>query len=85
LGKKAMPAYNIIKNGEGFWLPMIVTLPGLQPQDIGDKRCAISGILARFGINPLEVIVSVNGRVVPEDAMVSGSDRIRIIRIAHGG
>lgn len=64
---------------------MIVTLPDLRAEDIGNERCEVSRILARFDINPLEVIVAVNGRVVPEDAVVSGSDRIRIIRITHGG
>jgi sulfur carrier protein ThiS len=31
------------------------------------------------------VIVSKNGRLVPEDEIVSGDDEIRIIRVAHGG
>ncbi len=64
---------------------MIVILPDGSSQDIGKGRCTIDGILARFGINPQEVIVSVDGRIVPEDTVVHGKDRIRIIRIAHGG
>jgi len=38
-----------------------------------------------LGINPIEVIVSVNGKLVPEDVIVSGNDEIRIVRVAHGG
>ena len=38
---------------------------------------------ARF--NPLEVIVSRNGTLVPEQAVIGGEDEIRVIRIAHGG
>ncbi len=64
---------------------MIVTLPDSGDVDIGDTRCTIVEILARFCISPQDVMVSVNGTVVPEDSVVSGNDRIRIIRIAHGG
>jgi sulfur carrier protein len=46
---------------------------------------SISQILDRRKINPSEVIVSRNGKLVPEDAVVGGEDEIRIIRIAHGG
>lgn len=64
---------------------MKVTLPDKTTLDIGDVQCTVEEILSRSGINPLEVIVSVNGTVVPEDATVGGADCIRIIRIAHGG
>lgn len=47
--------------------------------------CTIGELLSRFGINPLEVVVSVNGRIAPEDAIAGGDDQVRIIRIAHGG
>ena len=50
----------------------------------GEPAC-ISRILDRLGINPSEVIVSRNGKLVPEDAVANGDDEIRIIRIAHGG
>ncbi len=45
----------------------------------------VEQVLVGLGINPIEVIVSRNGRLVPDDAVVSGDDEIRIIRIAHGG
>ena len=64
---------------------MIVTLPDKSSQRIRKSTCSVSEILHRFEINPLEVIVSVNGKVVPEDALVTAGDRIRIIPIAHGG
>lgn len=64
---------------------MIVTLPDSGPHDIGEETRTIEEILIRFSLCPLEVIVSVNGRVVPEDATAGGDDRVRIIRIAHGG
>ena len=38
-----------------------------------------------MGINPLEVIVARNGKMISEDTVVQADDEIRIIRIAHGG
>jgi sulfur carrier protein ThiS len=45
----------------------------------------VEQILTEQGINPLEVIVSRNGRLVPEDTVVEADDEILITRIAHGG
>jgi sulfur carrier protein len=45
----------------------------------------VEQILTEQGINPLDVIVSRNGRLVPEDTVVEADDEIRITRIAHGG
>lgn len=42
-------------------------------------------ILLELGINPLEVIVIRNKKIIPEDMVVEADDEIRIIRIAHGG
>jgi sulfur carrier protein ThiS len=49
------------------------------------ESLSISHILDRLRINPSEVIVSRNGKLVPEDAVAGDDDVIRIIRIAHGG
>ena len=45
----------------------------------------VEQILAEQGINPLEVIVSRNGKLIPEDTIVGADDEIRVTRIAHGG
>jgi sulfur carrier protein len=45
----------------------------------------VGALLHEIGANPLEVIVSRNGKLVPEEAAIGGDDEIRIIRIAHGG
>jgi sulfur carrier protein ThiS len=45
----------------------------------------VAQILLEQGINPLEVIVTRNGKLLPEDTIIQGSDEVRIIRIAHGG
>ncbi len=64
---------------------MNVQLPDSSVRKILKEPCTIDELLTGLGINPLEVLVSVNGRVAPEDTLVTNNDTIRIIRIAHGG
>ncbi len=45
----------------------------------------VEQILLEHGINPLEVIVSRNGKLLSEDTVIQTRDEVRIIRIAHGG
>jgi len=45
----------------------------------------VEQVLLELGINPLEVIVARNGKMISEDTVVQADDEIRIIRIAHGG
>ncbi|MCX6690266.1 MAG: MoaD/ThiS family protein [Methanoregula sp.] len=64
---------------------MNIILPDNSGRTIDPTPSTIEHVLMELGINPIEVIVSVNGRLVPEDAIVSGDDEIRIVRVAHGG
>ncbi|MEI8330253.1 MAG: MoaD/ThiS family protein [Methanomicrobiales archaeon] len=64
---------------------MKIILPDSTIQEIPGSPASVLEILNRRGINPAEVIVSRNGKLVPEDAVARGDDEIRIIRIAHGG
>ncbi|MFA6226127.1 MAG: MoaD/ThiS family protein [Methanoregula sp.] len=64
---------------------MKIIFPDSTIETMAGEPVSISQILDRRGINPSEVIVSRNGKLVPEDAVASGDDEIRIIRIAHGG
>jgi sulfur carrier protein len=45
----------------------------------------VEQILLEQGINPLEVLVSRNGKMLSEDTIILPDDEVRIIRIAHGG
>jgi sulfur carrier protein len=45
----------------------------------------VSQVLLSLGVNPVEVIVSRDGRVIPEDTLLGPDDAIRIIRVSHGG
>ena len=65
-----------------FHQTMKVILPDQGVRVMEDSPGAL---LHGIGINPLEVIVSRNGKLVPEQAAIGGDDEIRIIRIAHGG
>jgi sulfur carrier protein len=42
-------------------------------------------VLLALDENPAGVIVSRNGRVIPEDSLLGGDDEIRVIRVSHGG
>lgn len=45
----------------------------------------IEDILKDLKINPVEVIVARNGRVVSELDRVEEGDELKIIRVVHGG
>ena len=64
---------------------MNIILPDNSGRTIAPAPSTIEQVLVEFDINPIDVIVSVNGRLVPEDTIVSGNDLIRIIKVAHGG
>ncbi|MCW7073160.1 MAG: MoaD/ThiS family protein [Methanophagales archaeon] len=49
------------------------------------KSDTYEALLARLGINPVEVLVLSNGRPVPEDEKVASEAEIEIIRIVSGG
>lgn len=45
----------------------------------------VEQILLELGVNPLDVIVSRNGKLIPGDTVIEADDEIRITRVAHGG
>jgi sulfur carrier protein len=64
---------------------MKLILPDRSSRDIDPAPATVEAILHKEGINPLEVMVSRDGKLITEDTLVSGDDEIRIIRISHGG
>jgi sulfur carrier protein len=64
---------------------MKLILPDRSTRVIDPAPATVEAILQREGINPLEVLVSRDGKLIPEDTLVSGDDEIRIMRISHGG
>jgi sulfur carrier protein ThiS len=64
---------------------MKLILPDQKTITIDRVPAPLEKVLLEMGINPLEVIVARNGKMIPEDTVVQADDEIRIIRIAHGG
>jgi len=64
---------------------MKLILPDQKTIDIDRVPAPVEKVLVEMGINPLEVIVARNGKMISEDTVVLEDDEIRIIRIAHGG
>jgi sulfur carrier protein ThiS len=64
---------------------MKLIFPDPKTIDIDRVPAPVEKVLLELGINPLEVIVVRNGKMISEDTVVQADDEIRIIRIAHGG
>lgn len=64
---------------------MNIILPDRSTREMGAGPVTVEALLSDLGFDPIEVIVSRNGTLVTEDAVVANDDEIRIIRIAHGG
>ena len=64
---------------------MNLILPDRSTRVIDPAPATVEAILQREGINPLEVMVSRDGKLITEETLVGGDDELRIIRISHGG
>jgi len=64
---------------------MQIALPDGSRREIAEEKATIMCILKALGINPEEVIVAKNGRIVSEDETAEGCDELKIVRFVHGG
>ena len=64
---------------------MNLILPDRNTRVIDPAPATVEAILKKEGINPLEVMVVRDGKLITEDTLVGGDDELRIIRISHGG
>lgn len=64
---------------------MNLILPDRSIRVIESPPATVEAILLQEGINPLEVMVSREGKLLTEDTLLGSKDEIRIIRISHGG
>jgi len=62
-----------------------IILPDKSCRDRNSGPVTVESLLRELGLNPVEVLVSKNGTLVVEDAIVDNADEIRIFRITHGG
>ena len=64
---------------------MLITMPDGSRKEISGNEIRIEDILKQLGINPEEVIVARNGKIVPEEETAGYSDELKIVRFVHGG
>jgi sulfur carrier protein len=64
---------------------MLITMPDGSRREIAGDKVRIEDILKQLGINPEEVIVAKNGKIVPEEETAGGCDELKIVRFVHGG
>jgi sulfur carrier protein len=64
---------------------MKLILPDGSARFTDPAPATVEVVLQREGINPLEVMVSRDGKLITEDTLAGGDDELRIIRISHGG
>jgi sulfur carrier protein len=64
---------------------MQIALPDGSQKEIAESGSRIEDILKQLGINPVEVIVAKNGRIVSEEETAEGGDELKIVRVVHGG
>jgi len=64
---------------------MRIIMPDKSYKELHISETIIEDILKDLKINPVEVIVARNGKVVSELDKAGNDDEIKIIKIVHGG
>jgi sulfur carrier protein ThiS len=64
---------------------MTIVMPDGGMREIEAQSTPIEDILMMLGVNPVEVIVAKNGRIVSECEKADPGDSLKIVRIVHGG
>ncbi len=64
---------------------MKLIMPDKSARDLKIEEEIIENLLRELGLNPVELIVAKNGRIVAEGDLVGSEDELRIIKVVHGG
>lgn len=64
---------------------IIVSMGGKKRRVKVNKAVTISQFLEEIGINPVTVLVKINGNIVPDDMKLKQGDPLEIIRIVSRG
>ena len=64
---------------------MRILLPDKSVKIVDGEKVTVESLLLSLGMRPNEVMVTLGGRLVPEDTVVGGDDELKIIRVSHGG
>jgi sulfur carrier protein len=62
-----------------------IVLPDGSRKELIAQNTTIEDVLKRLGINPVEVIVAKNGRIVSEEETAGDGDELKIVMVVHGG
>ena len=62
-----------------------IILPDGSRNEMLVEDTTIEDVLRRLGINPVEVIVAKNGKIVSEEETADSKDELKIVRVVHGG
>jgi len=62
-----------------------IILPDGSRKEIALVDTTVEDVLRRLGINPVEVIVAKNGKIVSEEETVDPEDELKIVMVVHGG
>lgn len=64
---------------------MKLILPDETEVTVGKPIKSLEEHLIEVGLDPMTVLVSRDGTIIPEDTIPDEEDVIRVIRISHGG
>jgi sulfur carrier protein ThiS len=64
---------------------VVLTLPDRSTIEEPVRGRRLETLLVDLGLNPCEVIVTRDARLLPDDALLAEDDRLRIVTIIHGG
>jgi len=64
---------------------MRIILPDKSKVVVNAEGVTVAQVLLGLGIRPNEILVTCNGKLLPEDAVVGGDAELKIIRVSHGG
>lgn len=60
-------------------------MPDGSRKEMAVHNARIEDVLKELGINPVEVIVARNGKIVAEEENAGSADELKIVRVVHGG
>ncbi|MDI3539718.1 MAG: sulfur carrier protein [Methanolobus sp.] len=64
---------------------MKIKLPSGTTEEISIESISVEGLLRQLGISQSEVLVVMNGEVIPEDRILDNGAQVRIIHVVFGG
>ncbi|MCQ6962108.1 sulfur carrier protein ThiS [Methanolobus chelungpuianus] len=64
---------------------MKIKLHSGKTEEISIESISVEGLLRQLGISQSEVLVVMNGEVIPEDRILDNEAQVRIIHVVFGG